>query len=350
LDETLSAMSGMLNTLLDINQIEAGVVQPSPVDFQIDALLNMLKEEFAYHAAAKGLSLRMVPCSATVHSDPHLLEQILRNLLSNALKYTKTGRILLGCRRSHEGLRIEIFDTGIGIPEAELAAIFEEYHQVDNAARERARGMGLGLSIVRRLAGLLETSVHVRSRAGKGSVFSIEVPVQSVPSGPQEPGSKLLRRRLLAEAGTLIKSSHAAQSGLVTMGTILIVEDDPDLRDLLAQLFKAEGHETVMADNGPAALALVLATISWPKLILTDFNLPLGMNGLQVVKLLRAKYGASIPAMILTGDITAKTMGLIAGQDCVQLVKPIKLDVLAETALRLLSSSRTVVSVWQPAR
>ena len=144
LDDTLGAMSGMLNTLLDINQIEAGIVRAELATFPINGLLNRLRDEFGYPAQAQGLTLRVVPCSLSVHSDTRLLEQIVRNLLSNALKYTKRGGVLLGCRRRHGVLSIEVWDTGVGIPETEQAAIFEEYHQLDNAARERSRGLGLG--------------------------------------------------------------------------------------------------------------------------------------------------------------------------------------------------------------
>ena len=128
-----------------------------------------------YHAQAAGLALRVVPCALSIRSDRRLLEQMIRNLISNALKYTQRGKVLLGCRRRQGKLRIEIWDTGIGIPESELEAIFEEYHQVDNAARQRSRGLGLGLSIVKSLGELLGHPISVRSLHGKGSVFSIEV-------------------------------------------------------------------------------------------------------------------------------------------------------------------------------
>ena len=175
LDETLAAISGMLNTLLDINQIEAGTVRANFVSFPIKDLLVRLKDEFAYHAEAKRLQLHVVPSGLSVHSDPRLLEQMIRNLLANAVKYTARGKVLLGCRRREGKLAIEIWDTGIGIPEAELDAIFDEYHQLDNGARERSRGLGLGLAIVRRLASLLGHEVRVRSRLGRGSVFAVEV-------------------------------------------------------------------------------------------------------------------------------------------------------------------------------
>ena len=135
LDETMGAVSSMLNTLLDINQIEAGTVQAEIVDFPIAGLLARMHDAFVYHAEAQGLSLRVVPCGLSIRSDPRLLEQMIRNLLSNALKYTRKGKVLLGCRRRQGYLRLEIWDTGIGIPEEELQAIFEEYHQIDNAAR-----------------------------------------------------------------------------------------------------------------------------------------------------------------------------------------------------------------------
>ena len=174
-EEALMAMSGMLNTLLDINQLEAGVVRPEFVDFPINDLLERMRTEFAYHMKAHGLDWRVVPCRLAVRSDPRLLEQMIRNLLSNAVKYTKTGGVLLGCRRRGARLRIEIWDTGLGIPEGQLRAIFQEFHQIDNPAREAGRGLGLGLAIVQRLGDLLSHRVDVRSRPGSGSVFSIEV-------------------------------------------------------------------------------------------------------------------------------------------------------------------------------
>ena len=129
--------------------------------------------------------MRVVPCGLSIHSDPRLLEQMIRNLLSNALKYTKRGKVLLGCRRREGMLSIEVWDTGIGIPDEELQAIFEEYHQLDNAARERSRGLGLGLSIVQRLGNLLGHRVRVRSQPGKGSVFAIEVMLPPSGTAPQ---------------------------------------------------------------------------------------------------------------------------------------------------------------------
>ena len=177
LDETVRTMSSLLDKLLDINQLEAGIVRPAIVDFPINRLLEEMRTEFTYHTETNGLGWRVVPSGLTVRSDPRLLEQIIRNLLSNAVKYTAGGRLLLGCRRRADMLRIEVWDTGAGIPELELQAIFEEFHQLDNPARERSKGLGLGLAIVQRLSDLLGHKIDVRSRLGTGSVFSIEVPL-----------------------------------------------------------------------------------------------------------------------------------------------------------------------------
>jgi two-component system CheB/CheR fusion protein len=323
LDETLGAMSGMLNALLDINQIEAGVVHPEITDFRIDLLLDRLHDEFGYHAQAKGLAFHVVPCSLSVVSDPRLLEQMIRNLLSNALKYTRQGKVLLGCRRHGETLSIEIWDTGIGIPAAELESIFEEYHQIDNVARERRLGLGLGLSIVQRLASLLGHRVRVRSRHGKGSMFAIEV--KCATNGPK-PG--------LAEARPI--PADADPAGGHPSGKILVVEDDPEVRDLLGLFLTGEGHRPVMAPDGPTALDMIAHRALKPDLVIADYNLPNGLNGLQLARQLRRKVGSALPIVILSGDISTGTLRDVAQQNCQLLNKPVKLTELSQTIERLL--------------
>jgi two-component system CheB/CheR fusion protein len=321
LDETMGAMSGMLNTLLDINQIDAGIVQPDQTEFPINNLLRRLRDEFTYHAEAQGLDLRVMPCGLNVVSDPHLLEQMLRNLVSNALKYTKSGRVLLGCRRRGATLNIEIWDTGIGIPADELRAIFDEYHQIDNAARERSRGFGLGLSIVQRLGGLLKHRVQVRSVAGKGSVFTITVP--ALPG--EVPAETAAESRPPAEAARPRAS-----------GSILIIEDDPDIRELLAMFLTEEGYQTSAAAGGTEAFEMAMAGRADPDLILADYNLPDGLNGLQVASKLRVRLQRQIPVIVLTGDISTGTLRDIASENCTQLNKPMSLAELTEAIQRLL--------------
>ncbi len=335
LDETLSTISGMLNTLLDINQIDAGTVGVAMVDCPIDELLDRLRDEFTYHAQAKGIALHVVPCSLSIHTDPRLLEQMLRNLLSNALKYTSRGKVLLGCRRRQGLLSIEVCDTGIGIPEAEHQAIFEEYHQVDNVARERSRGLGLGLSIVQRLAKLLGHRVSVRSHAGKGSTFAIEV---ALPPSVAKPPRELHRRGM---------ANGSVESGRRT-GAILVVEDDPEVRELLELLLRDEGHRVATAADGRIALDLVTRGAIEPDLIVADYNLPNGMNGLQVTAKLRERLHREIPVIVLTGDISTGALRSIALQNCVQLNKPVKVNELTQAIQRLLLVSQSVVRTPAP--
>jgi two-component system CheB/CheR fusion protein len=319
-DETLGAMSGMLNALLDINKIEAGTVRAEKTIVRVGEIFDRLRDEFAYPAQAKRLELRVVTCGLSIETDPHLLEQMIRNLLANALKYTKTGKVLLGCRRQRDRLSIEIWDTGVGIPDNALQAIFEEYHQLDNAARERSRGLGLGLSIVQRLGALLGHRVRVRSTPGKGSVFSMDV---ALPAAQPEPER--------AAAAPDQSESETARSG-----AILVIEDDPEVRELLDIFLTDEGHDTATAADGFAALDLVTRGRIVPDLVLSDYNLPGGMDGLHLIAKLRETLGRPVPAIVLTGDISTDTLREIARQGCVQLNKPMKLRELSQIIQRLL--------------
>jgi two-component system, chemotaxis family, CheB/CheR fusion protein len=334
-DETAASMSGLLDALLDINQIEAGTLRAERVDFPINDLLDRLRDEFTYYARAQGLALRVVGCGQSVHSDPRLLEQMIRNLLSNALKYTRQGKLLVGCRR-HEGLlSIEVWDTGIGIPAEELDAIFEEYHQLDNAARERSRGLGLGLSIVQRLGNLLDHRVHVRSRPGTGSVFAIEVALS------------VSEMALEAEPHRRATSDEIAEEVHRT-GTILIVEDDPDVRELLELILNDEGYRTAAAPDGTAALELVTTGVIRPDLMLADYNLPNGLNGLQLTAKVRERLDRVIPVVVLTGDISTGTLRDIASQGCVQVNKPMRASELMHVIQGLLAQPQSAARLHPP--
>ncbi len=330
LDDILGAISGMLNMLLDINQIEAGVVRAEMVDFEINGMLERLKNEFTYHAYGKGLVLHVVPCGRSIRSDPRLLEQMVRNLLSNALKYTKRGKVLVGCRQHPGMLSIEVWDTGVGIPNEELQTIFEEYHQLDNAHRERNRGLGLGLSIVERLGKLLDHRVRVRSCPGKGSVFAIEIALAAGGLAPHP-----VQARADIDNLTLATDHHT--------GAILVVEDDPETRELLKLSLTDEGHRAATAPDGLAALDLVAQGTIRPDLVLVDYSLPNGLNGLQFAAQLRKRLDWEIPVIVLTGDISINILRDVALQNCVQLNKPVKLKELTALIQRLLPVSPIIV-------
>ena len=335
LGDTLGAMTGMLDALLDINRIDAGTVRAEIVNFSVNSLLDRLRNEFTTHARAKSIELRVVPCGASVHCDPRVLEQMLRIILSNALKYTEQGRILIGCRRHLGVLSIEIWDTGIGIPEAELQAIFEEYYQVDNGVRERTRGRGLGLAIVRRLGDLLSAQVRVRSQPGKGSVFTVDIKL-ATPERATPIGSLDQSRTSDATA--------SANCGSRT-GVILVVEDDPEARERLEMFLRDAGHQTASAPDGAAALKLVLHDAIRPDLIVTNYNLPNDMDGVRCAAKLRAHLDYHTPVVILTGDISTGVMHDIARQDCVQIKKPLRLSELTQTIQILLAGPQPIVTV-----
>jgi two-component system CheB/CheR fusion protein len=326
LDDTLGAITAMLDTLLDINEIEAGVTSPHLSVFPINGLLCRMRDEFTYHAEAKGIGLRIMPSSLDVRSDPRLLEQMLRNLLSNALKYTKTGRILVGCRRRGAVLCVEVWDTGIGIPAGEVERIFDEYRQVDNPARERSRGLGLGLAIVKRVGELLEHPIIVRSDFGRGSRFAVEVPIVAPPRVAHAivPTGIETSVEMAAEIGreTAGPAVTAPLSKAGRRAAILVVEDDPDLLAVLEQSLRDEGHMVTTAVDGPAALRQI--AISTPELLLADYNLPNGLSGLDLAISLREAVGREVPAILLTGDISAETRALVAEYHVPLLIKPVR--------------------------
>lgn len=322
LGDTVNAMSGMLNALLDINQIEANAIRVELARFPINDLLVRVRDEFAYQAQSQGLELRMTPSKLFVESDPSLLEQMIRNLLSNALKYTTHGKVLLGCRRRNGKLRIEVWDTGAGIPEDQFQEIFEEYRQLGNGGRDRSRGLGLGLSIVRRLGGLLGHKVDVRSQVGKGSVFSIEVKISSSESAPL---------RAPEQRAPVRASVEPARRDDV----ILVIEDNREVRELLELALREEGFCVASAADGEAALELASSGGIEPDVILADFNLPKGMNGVITVEKLRKRLGRDIPAVILTGDISIETLRDLDLQNWVRLNKPVNIKELTQTIRRL---------------
>jgi two-component system CheB/CheR fusion protein len=249
---------------------------------------------------------------------------MVRNLLSNAMKYTRNGGVLLGCRRRGDKLRIEVWDTGVGIPEIQLQAIFHEFHQVDNPTRELSQGLGLGLAIVRRLGDLLGHAVEVRSLRGRGSVFSIELALAP-------------RGRALATIGVEPELKEVAPADAL----ILIVEDDPLLRYSLEVLARADGYRTLVAADADEAIERATHAKTWPDLVILDINLPRGPTGLQVMARLRELAGRDLPALVLTGDISAETLGEIARQGFAHRAKPMRGTELSRLIRTLLAARRS---------
>jgi two-component system CheB/CheR fusion protein len=320
LDDTVGAMSTMLDKLLDINQLEAGIVRPEIVDFPINSLLSRMKADFSFLAAEKGLRWSVIPCGLFGRSDPRLLDQMIRNLVSNAFKYTSSGKLLLGCRRRPGIIRIEVLDTGIGLPMDQARKIFEEFHQLDNPARDSSLGLGLGLSIVKRLGDLLGHSIDVRSIPGYGSAFAIEIPLAA--SGETR------------EAHSV---EPARENHSPACGAVLVIEDDPSVRDMIKLLLDQEGYRTTVAADVATALELAGDAATRPDLVIADYNLARGVSGIDAIASLRQRLQRDIPAIVLTGDISTGTLRAIADHGYTQLNKPVKTPKLVRLIQDLLT-------------
>ena len=305
-------MRGVLDSLLDINRLESGNLLPSFSDFPINDVFETVVVEFLDAITEKRLQLQVVRSSIRVHSDRHLLEVIIRNLLSNAVRYTNQGRVLIGCRRAGDRARIEVWDSGIGIENDDLHRIFEEHYQVQHDGR--LEGLGLGLAIVRRLGGLLGHRIEVHSLPGKGSCFSIAI--QMVSEG--------------ATALDQLQMMPPAKAAEPFRGTVLVVEDDSFVRSGLESLLKTGGLSVVPAAHGDEALALVIRQGVRPDLVLSDLNLSGRINGVETIEALRLALARRVPAIVLTGDIRSQVLETIAKHDVAVVTKPLDGDALLQ--------------------
>ncbi|HEY0838138.1 MAG TPA: hybrid sensor histidine kinase/response regulator [Azospirillum sp.] len=322
LGEALEAGERLLHALLDISIIDSGTIEPKVTDFALDALLRQLVEECRPQAAAKGLRLKARLFSARGRTDPVLLERIVRNLLSNAIRYTHTGTVLVAMRRRGAAIRVEVWDTGFGIPDDQVAAIFEEFHQLENPERDRTRGFGLGLSIVRRLAGLLDVPVDVRSQLGRGSVFTVMVPPGGAP--------------LPADGG----GPGAAGIGEGLAGaTILAVDDDEMVLFGLRMMLEAWGCTVVPAADLREVIAGLDALPGPPEVILTDLRLPGGATGYDVIQRVRRLYRRDIPAVVLTGEASQSPLAAAGPPGCWLMRKPVQPDELRGVLLTALGKA-----------
>ncbi|MBP2231473.1 signal transduction histidine kinase/ActR/RegA family two-component response regulator [Azospirillum agricola] len=309
LGNAMTAGERLLNALLDISTLDAGTVEPEMQVVALDTMLNSLADEFRPQAEEKGLRLRVRVPKGTTRSDPVLLGRIVRNLLANAIRYTQQGGILLSVRRRGDRWRIEVWDTGFGIPPDKQDVIFDEFHQLTNPSRDPTRGLGLGLAIVRRLSVLLNAPIDVQSRSGRGSVFAVtverleeEAPAEVVPPPLQG-----------AEAGgTLLDGMR-----------ILVVDDDSMVLSGLLLTLESWGCASVSASDMREVFAAVDGLEGPPDAILTDLRLPGKVSGFDVIDRVRKLFRSTIPAVVLTGETAPDA--LLEGQrrGCAFLHKPL---------------------------
>jgi len=303
IEDSINAMDGLFSSLLDISKLDAGVVQPHLESFLISPLLERICREYAGAAQEKNLSLTLCQCTAAVISDQLLLERILRNFISNAIRYTNQGRILVGCRRGRS-LSVQIWDTGHGIAPNEQKRVFEEFYQVGNSERDRNKGLGLGLAIVKRLTVLLDHPVELISEVGKGSAFKLSLPIADLETDRENP------------------SMHAAVP-IFRGGLILVVEDDPMVREAMRSLLTSWDNDVLVAGSGAEMLERVAECATRPDLILCDYRLRGEENGIDVVDRLRAEYNEDIAAILITGDTASDRLQEARDGGFIVLNKPV---------------------------
>jgi PAS domain S-box-containing protein len=285
-DQAIDAMSRLLNALLDISKLESGAVKLELTDFDVAPLFDELRRDFTNLAANKGLRLSIDAPRAYVHSDAALVGQVLRNLLSNAIKYTERGSVELRCEPRGANLRLEVRDTGVGIAAEQIALIFEEFYQIGISPHSSRDGYGLGLSIVQRIARLLDVRIDVSSQPGQGSVFAVELPSAAAPVDTAT-SSAPLSPRVATDA-----SCH-----------VLLVEDEPGVRNAMRTLLKVAGYRVTSAASAEEAFAQ-LRTQTFD-LLVTDYHLESGRTGTQVIAAARQRHGAGFKAILVTGDTSA---------------------------------------------
>jgi signal transduction histidine kinase/CheY-like chemotaxis protein len=305
IDASLDAVEEIIGALLDISRLDTGAMKAEFVSLRIDDILRQLEVEFTPLAHSKGLQLDFVHCSLAVQSDRRLLRRLLQNLVSNAIKYTLEGRVLVGCRRHNGQLRIDVYDTGIGIPASKQQAVFLEFHRLDQGAKV-ARGLGLGLSIVERIARVLNHKVEVESTVDRGSHFSIEVPLAStVPlRGPRRTAAEVDRSQL---------------NGV----DVVCIDNDTAILNGMDMVLTGWGCRVVKATDLAAAIAAIDASGFTPRALLIDYHLDEG-NGIEAIVALRKRYGADLTAILITADRSPDVREEARAHGVLLLNKPVK--------------------------
>ncbi|WP_406856396.1 hybrid sensor histidine kinase/response regulator [Alsobacter sp. KACC 23698] len=304
-DASLEAVEEILTALLDISRLDSGAMKAEVSSFRIDDILNQLKLEFEPVAREKGLRLTFMPCSLTVRSDRRLLRRLLQNLVSNAIKYTMKGRVLVGCRRRRGRLRLEVWDTGLGIPPSKQKAVFREFQRLDQGARA-APGLGLGLSIVERIGRVLDHPIRLQSQLGRGSVFTVELPVAA-------PLPAMAAQR---DARPTVAAPLAGMA-------VLCIDNEPAILNGMTTLLTGWGCAVLAAPGLKEAQAALRRRKLRPDVVIADYHLDEG-DGIEAITALRWKLGADLPAVLVTADRTPAVRDLASEKDIHVLNKPLK--------------------------
>jgi signal transduction histidine kinase/ActR/RegA family two-component response regulator len=326
IEASIAAMHGLFTALLDISRLDAGVVAVQKRPFAIRSIVDRVCRDYAQDAQSKGVSLVWVDCAAIVDTDPALMDSILRNLVSNAVRYTERGRILVGCRRRGDALSAQVWDTGVGIPDDQQVQVFQEFHQLGNPERDRAKGLGLGLAIVRRLTDLLGCELKLRSKPGAGSCFEVFIPLAKETATAEEP---------------------SADSPLGALGArlIVVVDDEPAIRDAMSGLLATWGHRVIAVGSGEEAIERLSTCPTRPDLLICDYRLRGEENGVGVIERLRLEYNETLPAMLITGDTAPTRLAEAEASGLLLLHKPVSNGKLRAAIFNLIASGGKEVAV-----
>jgi signal transduction histidine kinase len=305
IQQSIESLESLFDDLLDISRLDAGQVKPRVEHFKASLVLNRIRATYTPTASEKGLRLRVQSSDLTLFTDPALLFRILSNLVANAVRYTNQGGVLVGLRRHKDKIRVEVWDSGIGIPDDQQEKIFEEFYQLNNPERDRRKGLGLGLSTVRRVATLMGCPLTVRSRFGKGSVFAVEVPLG-----------------MEAQPYTHVLTAEIAVPDLLANRTIVVVDDEASVRMGMQSLLESWGCRCIAAPGAQEAIDEL--NNRKPDFIIADFRLRENENGIQAVRALRAALGSSIPAVVLSGDTAVERLREVSAAGLTMLHKPLK--------------------------
>jgi CheY-like chemotaxis protein len=304
-----------------MTKLEAGILKPNPAEFSVSRLLERVETIFAETARVKGLRFRVVQSDAWVASDPILLERILLNLVSNAVRYTERGGVVIGCRHRGNELRIDVCDTGAGIPEDQHQRIFAEFYQLAGTGQERSGGLGLGLAIVDRLGRLLGHSVDLDSRPGRGSRFSLSVPLAAQP-------------RMASETQALSSAIADPARGK----RVIVIDDDALVLDGMRGILQSWGCQVQTAASGTAALAGLAQDGGPLDLIISDYRLADGETGIEAIERLREALGTPVPAFVISGDTAPERLCEVSTGGYHLLHKPVSPMALRTTLNRLLKA------------
>jgi two-component system, sensor histidine kinase len=319
------AMHGLFNALLDISRLDANTITPVIGEFPVNQLLDRMRLEYAPRAQEHGLVLRVRPTSLSVRSDPALVERLLRNLVSNAVRHTRHGKVLLGCRRSGDHVRLLVYDTGPGIAAEHQQHIFEEFYQIENPERDRSKGLGLGLAIVDRLVRLLGLTLDFRSVPGKGTCFAVDLPRAAVALA--EPKSK-----------TLGDTTELAGQ------LIVVVDDEAAILDATRTLLESWRCAVITAASGAEALAKLAAAPRAPDLLLSDYRLRDNENGIDVIVSLRNEFNMDTPAILISGDTGPERLREAQASGIALLHKPLNAEQLRMAVSSLLTATNRGLS------